>query len=113
MFATITLDFNPQTTLFGTSLRLETLAIAKEVDSGIVTIIGGPHPTFLYDEILSGSDSSVDFVLRGESEATLPELLSAAVAGTAPTVIDTGVVEVNRQNVDEWLQKIKNGEPVG
>ena len=41
------------------------------------------------------------------------QLYEFLTAGTAPTVIDTGVVEVNRQNVDEWLQKIKNGEPVG
>ncbi len=45
-----------------------------------------------------------------EAVKQLYELLTK---GTPPTVIDTGVVEVNRQNVDEWLQKIKDGEPVG
>jgi simple sugar transport system substrate-binding protein len=41
------------------------------------------------------------------------QLYEFLTKGTPPTVIDTGIVEVNRQNVDEWLQKIKNGEPVG
>lgn len=45
-----------------------------------------------------------------EAVKQLYELLTK---GTPPTVIDTGIVEVNRQNVDEWLQKIKDGEPVG
>ena len=33
--------------------------------------------------------------------------------GTPPTVIDTGIIEVNQKNADEFLQKIKDGEPVG
>jgi simple sugar transport system substrate-binding protein/ribose transport system substrate-binding protein len=41
------------------------------------------------------------------------QLYEFLTQGTPPTVIDTGIVEVNRENVDEWLQKIKNGEPVG
>ena len=41
------------------------------------------------------------------------QLYEFLTQGTQPTVIDTGIVEVNRGNVDEWLQKIKNGEPVG
>jgi ABC-type sugar transport system substrate-binding protein len=45
-----------------------------------------------------------------EAVKQLYELLTK---GTPPTVIDTGIVEVNRGNVDEWLQKIKDGEPVG
>jgi len=41
------------------------------------------------------------------------QLYEFLTKGTLPTVIDTGIVEVNRQNVDEWLKKIKDGEPVG
>jgi simple sugar transport system substrate-binding protein len=41
------------------------------------------------------------------------QLFQFVTKGTPPTVIDTGIVEVNQQNVDEWLQKIKDGEPVG
>lgn len=52
---------------------LEILKIAKEIDPCIKTIIGGVHPTFLYEEVLS--NSYVDFVVRGEGELTLVELL--------------------------------------
>jgi len=45
-----------------------------------------------------------------EAVKQLYELLTK---GTLPTVIDTGIVEVNQGNADEWLQKIKDGEPVG
>jgi ABC-type sugar transport system substrate-binding protein len=41
------------------------------------------------------------------------QLFEFVTKGTLPTVIDTGIVEVNQQNVDSWLKKIKDGEPVG
>jgi len=40
----------------------------------VVTVVGGPHPTFLPGEVLRGCPS-VDVVIRGEGEATLAELL--------------------------------------
>jgi anaerobic magnesium-protoporphyrin IX monomethyl ester cyclase len=85
----VTLDYLPVSGAISTATvpaALETLAIAKEVDPRIVTIIGGPHPTFLYDEILGDRDCRTDFVLRGESEQTLPELLAAVEAGSAADV---------------------------
>jgi anaerobic magnesium-protoporphyrin IX monomethyl ester cyclase len=80
----VTLDYLPVSGAISTATvpaALKTLAIAKEVDLFAVTIIGGPHPTFLYDEILSDADSPVDFVLRGEAEETLRELLPAVAEG--------------------------------
>ena len=50
---------------------------------------------------------------HGEGYEAVKQLYEFLTKGTPPTVIDTGIVEVNRQNVDEWLQKIKDGEPVG
>ncbi len=52
---------------------LEVLRIAKKVDPEIVTLIGGVHPSFLYGEVLN--HGSVDYVVRGEGEETLIELL--------------------------------------
>jgi anaerobic magnesium-protoporphyrin IX monomethyl ester cyclase len=52
---------------------LEILKIAKSVDPSIITIIGGVHPTFLYEEVLE--HEFVDYVVRGEGEETLKELL--------------------------------------
>lgn len=43
--------------------------IAKE--HGAVTLLGGPHPTLLPDESIQRQE--VDFVVRGEAEATLVE----------------------------------------
>ncbi len=52
---------------------LEILRLAKEISPEITTIIGGVHPTFLYEDILK--NDFVDFVIRGEGEETIKELL--------------------------------------
>lgn len=82
--AVVTLDFLPVTGAIATATvpaALDVLAIAKAVDAKIATIIGGPHPTFMYDAILGNEEYHADFVLRGEMEATLPELLAAIPEG--------------------------------
>lgn len=56
---------------------LEILRIAKEVNPEIKTIIGGVHPTFMYEEVLN--NDFVDFIVRGEGEITLSELLTAII----------------------------------
>lgn len=56
----------------------ETIAItrmAKEINGEIITIVGGHHPTSLPDLVLS--EETVDFVIRGEGESLLSDLLSA------------------------------------
>jgi anaerobic magnesium-protoporphyrin IX monomethyl ester cyclase len=85
----VTLDYLPVSGAISTATvpaALETLSVAKEVDPGIVTIIGGPHPTFLYDEILGDAAHCTDFVLRGEAEETLPALLLALKHGSVDEV---------------------------
>jgi anaerobic magnesium-protoporphyrin IX monomethyl ester cyclase len=51
----------------------EVLALAREAAPQATTVIGGVHPTFMADEMLSWPE--VDYVVRGEGEAALPELL--------------------------------------
>ncbi|MGA2192127.1 MAG: radical SAM protein [Nitrospirota bacterium] len=46
---------------------------------GKTVIMGGPHPTFLPDEALEHSD----YVVRGEGEETLVELLDAIASGSS------------------------------
>ena len=85
----MTLDYLPVSGAISTATvpaALKTLAIAKEVDPGIVTLLGGPHPSFLYDEILGDAESRVDYILRGEVEETLRELLPAVLEGRARDV---------------------------
>jgi anaerobic magnesium-protoporphyrin IX monomethyl ester cyclase len=85
----VTLDYLPVSGAISTATvpaAVKTLGIAKGVDPGIVTILGGPHPTFMYDEILTDPVEAPDFVLRGEMEETLPELLDAIAEGRAGDV---------------------------
>ncbi|MCK5236131.1 MAG: cobalamin-dependent protein [Deltaproteobacteria bacterium] len=55
---------------------LELLSTAKKVDPSITTLFGGIHPTFMSEEVFSLSND-VDFIVRGEGEHTLTELLEA------------------------------------
>ncbi|MBJ6727324.1 B12-binding domain-containing radical SAM protein [Geomesophilobacter sediminis] len=54
---------------------LQTLELAKRINPQTVTILGGVHPTFMYQELLTGS-SCVDYIIVGEGEVSLPELLT-------------------------------------
>lgn len=74
----ISMDYLPVSGAISTATvpaALKALGIAKEVDPAIVTLIAGPHPTFLHKEILRGPDHPPDVVLRGEPEATLEAFL--------------------------------------
>jgi len=80
----MTLDYLPVSGAISTATvpaALQTLAIAKEVNPEVVTLIGGPHPTFMYEEIFADPDNRVDFVLRGELEETFRELIPAVIEG--------------------------------
>lgn len=77
-------DYLPVTGAISTAAVPDSIAIlklAKEVDPRIVTLLGGPHPTFLFKEALESARGAVDYVLLGESEATLKELLQALRGG--------------------------------
>ena len=54
---------------------LEVCRLSKKIDPAIITILGNVHPTFMWKEILMGHHSYVDYIVRGEGEFTLPELL--------------------------------------
>ncbi len=56
--------------------------ILKEIDPGIKTVFGGPHPTHLGRETLAHRD--VDFVVVGEGEETMTELANALARGDGP-----------------------------
>jgi anaerobic magnesium-protoporphyrin IX monomethyl ester cyclase len=71
------------TTAITASFRdaLEVLRISKEINQEIVTIMGNVHPTFLWYEILRDYHQFVDYIVRGEGEITLPELLECHFSG--------------------------------
>ncbi|RMG69643.1 MAG: magnesium-protoporphyrin IX monomethyl ester oxidative cyclase, partial [Nitrospirae bacterium] len=73
-------DFVATTAITSTiNHALKVLEIAKEIYPESTTIIGGVHPTFMYQEVLK--NPRVDFVVRGEGEETLRELLLCLTGG--------------------------------
>jgi len=57
-----------------------TAEIAKGVDSQIATVVGGSHFSFIPEESLRNYPE-IDFIVRGEGEITLVELIKALRAG--------------------------------
>ena len=57
------------------------LAIAKEVDPTIVTVLGGIHGTFMYPQVLREAPW-IDVVVRGEGEQVFLNLVRAVDDGT-------------------------------
>jgi anaerobic magnesium-protoporphyrin IX monomethyl ester cyclase len=55
-------------------------ATAKRWNPEVKTIVGNVHATFCWDQILR-DDPNVDFVVRGEGERTMAELVRAIEAG--------------------------------
>ncbi|WP_211163247.1 B12-binding domain-containing radical SAM protein [Aromatoleum diolicum] len=85
-------DFRPDvvcTSAFTAAIIAATslLRLAKEVDPEIVTVIGNVHATFCYPEMLRVDNDVIDFVVRGEGERTLPELLNCLNAGDDPAKV--------------------------
>ncbi|MHC4477390.1 MAG: cobalamin-dependent protein [Planctomycetota bacterium] len=60
---------------------IEVLKISKRELHDVTTFVGGVHPTFCYDEILSENSRWVDYCVLGEGELTTPELLDAHRTG--------------------------------
>jgi anaerobic magnesium-protoporphyrin IX monomethyl ester cyclase len=62
---------------------IKTLELAKRIKPDTVTILGGVHPTFMYEELLYQS-SAVDYIVIGEGEVTLRHLLEVLETGGTP-----------------------------
>lgn len=62
---------------------LKTLELAKRINPQTVTILGGVHPTFMFTEILTSS-SAVDYIILGEGELSLAQLLQVLEEGGDP-----------------------------
>lgn len=64
----------------------EALALAKIAkEAGADTVFGGYHPTLAAEEIGNSPDAQlIDYIVRGEGEATFRELVQAWLAGESP-----------------------------
>jgi len=57
---------------------LKLAKLVKTYDKNIFVVIGGYHPTLMYEEIAASPGSQfIDFIVRGEGEATFNELVTA------------------------------------
>jgi radical SAM superfamily enzyme YgiQ (UPF0313 family) len=66
----MSVDYNP---------AMECLAIVREVLPQAVTVVGGPHPTIMLDEV---KDSAlIDHICLGEAELTFPAMLARLERG--------------------------------
>jgi anaerobic magnesium-protoporphyrin IX monomethyl ester cyclase len=59
------------------------LKIAKEVHPATITVLGGIHPTFMYQPVLNEAPW-IDAVIRGEGEAVMLNLVRAVDEGRWP-----------------------------
>jgi anaerobic magnesium-protoporphyrin IX monomethyl ester cyclase len=79
---TVSPDFVGGTAFTATiNASIEVCQIAKEELPDVITVLGGLHPTFCSEEILSQNAKWVDYCVLGEGELTLPELLETHRAG--------------------------------
>jgi anaerobic magnesium-protoporphyrin IX monomethyl ester cyclase len=62
---------------------IKTLALAKTLNPKVVTLLGGVHASFMFQEVL-GASRAVDYVIVGEGEDSLRELLAVLEAGGDP-----------------------------
>ena len=91
---------------------VKTLELAKRIRPDTVTILGGVHPTFMFDEVLASS-AAVDYIVIGEGEVTLRHLLEVLEAGGDPEMVagiafrrDGAVVKTARRNLMETLDDL-------
>ncbi|HEX3032926.1 MAG TPA: cobalamin-dependent protein [Bacillota bacterium] len=64
----------------------ELLKAVKTVCPDAVTVLGGVHPSFLWQEVLE-NHPYIDYVVRGEGEVTLAELVNTLALGDAPSEV--------------------------
>jgi len=91
---------------------VKTLELAKRIRPDTVTILGGVHPTLMYEEVLAGS-AAVDYIVIGEGEVTLRHLLEVLEAGGNPEMVagiafrrDGTVVRTDRRPFMETIDDL-------
>ncbi len=57
------------------NVAIDVLHEVKKANHAIITVIGGIHPSLCYEDVLKTYPEIVDFVIRGNAEETLVELV--------------------------------------
>lgn len=63
---------------------VELAQLAKKINPQVITVIGNVHATFCYEELLVDEHETIDYIVRGEGEVTLPALLDCLNADGDP-----------------------------
>jgi radical SAM superfamily enzyme YgiQ (UPF0313 family) len=97
-------EFRPQvvglsamTFQFATLLKLARLV--RRFDPGIKIVAGGYHPSLMARELSPEDLACLDFIVRGEGEATFPELV-AALERSQPDL--DGIAGLSFRQGDQW-----------
>jgi len=88
-------EFKPDLVGFScTSSEKREMEVISKMVKGIfpecVTVLGGPHAEFFYDDALE--NSNIDFVVKGEGEKTFSELLNSLLYGNPSVESINGLV---------------------
>ena len=98
----MSVDYNP---------AMRSLEIIREVNPRIVTMVGGPHPTIMPDEL--AADAHIDHIFLGEGEETFPDALNKLsrgeslpriVPGTHPDLDATPFAD-HSLFIEEWQRQ--------
>ena len=71
--------------------------IVKNIDSNIITIIGGPHASSNYEHILD--NTNIDYILQGEGETSLPHLIYCIEKNILPLDVDGVIFRTRNINI--------------
>ncbi len=69
----MSVDYNPV---------MRAIDVIKDVDPSTITVVGGPHPTLVLDEVTTSPQ--IDYIVTHEAEITFPKLLAAIERGEPP-----------------------------
>lgn len=93
---------------------IKVIETAKKINPAIKTIMGGVHASFMYEEMFSMT-GALDFIIRGEGEQTIVELLDAISNGNDLGKVN-GIVYRNKNvlavNPPRPLMKSFDGLPM-
>lgn len=113
----LVLDWKPEVVGISTytpslNTSLSICRFVKKIDPHIITILGGPHVTFMPQEALT-KEQAVDFVVMGEGESTLIELLEALrfPGGVALEAIDGLAYRAGGAQSEEGRARIRVNPP--
>lgn len=76
----------------------------RGISQSIKIVLGGLHPSYFYEHIMQ--TNYVDFILRGEGEISLPELINALELNSDYTTIDGLVYKKNNIIIANEPQKL-------